>query len=354
MSQSRQNNFDLIRLLAAIQVMLYHGLTFFNLGTPWQVPLRNIVSYFPGVPIFFAISGFLIYKSLERNSQDLKRYFKNRLIRIFPALWVCLLFTITLLFLANQITLSSILSAPFATWFLAQISIAQFYKIPLLSNWGVGHPNGSLWSISVELQYYFFLPLLFISILRLKNSLLFKNTVFFVIALISIFYNQYREIVLLDNELTGKILGVVLVNYLYFFCFGILIHLNFNRLKKFLIGKGGLWLIVFIAYNLIFKTWLGWFHTVYETSLWGVIGASLLAIATISLAYSFTTLSQRLLKGNDISYGIYIYHMPIFNYFYHQQSQISSAKLIGITALVILAATLSWQFVESRLLKFKA
>jgi peptidoglycan/LPS O-acetylase OafA/YrhL len=354
LSQSRQNNFDIIRLLAALQVMVYHGLSFFDLSNTWQLPLRNIISYFPGVPIFFAISGFLIYKSLERNSQDLKRYFKNRLIRIFPALWVCLLFTLILLFLANQITLSSILSSSFATWFLAQISIAQFYKIPLVSDWGVGHPNGSLWSISVELQYYFFLPLLFISLLKIKNSLFFKNILFLIIILISIIHNQFREIILLDNELAGKILGVFLVNYLYFFCFGILIHLNFNKLKKFLVEKGSLWLIAFIGYNLVFKTWLGWFDTVYEISLAGVTGSALLAITTISLAYSFTTLSQRLLKGNDISYGIYIYHMPIFNYFYHQQSQISSIKLMGITALVVLAATLSWQFVESKLLKFKA
>ena len=34
-----------------------------------------------------------------------------------------------------------------------------------------------------------------------------------------------------------------------------------------------------------------------------------LAVLTFSFAYSFPMLSQKLLQRNDISYGIYIYHV---------------------------------------------
>lgn len=43
------------------------------------------IDLFPGVPIFFFISGFLISKSFEENSV-LKEYALNRILRIYPGL----------------------------------------------------------------------------------------------------------------------------------------------------------------------------------------------------------------------------------------------------------------------------
>ena len=51
----RSNNFDLIRLLAAMQVAVSHANG--HLESELSIPL---LSYFPGVPIFFLVSGFLI------------------------------------------------------------------------------------------------------------------------------------------------------------------------------------------------------------------------------------------------------------------------------------------------------
>jgi peptidoglycan/LPS O-acetylase OafA/YrhL len=41
---------------------------------------------------------------------------------------------------------------------LAQLSIVQFYNPDFLRGYGVGVLNGSLWTISVELQFYVMLP----------------------------------------------------------------------------------------------------------------------------------------------------------------------------------------------------
>src|SRR5260221_5801342 len=57
---------------------------------PW---LMHLVNAFPGVPIFFVISGFLISLSYERSS-SLKSYCRNRVLRIYPGLWCCILSTI--------------------------------------------------------------------------------------------------------------------------------------------------------------------------------------------------------------------------------------------------------------------
>ena len=51
------NNFDLIRLFAASQVAITHASE--HLG--FNHPIIDAIAFLPGVPIFFFISGFLIY-----------------------------------------------------------------------------------------------------------------------------------------------------------------------------------------------------------------------------------------------------------------------------------------------------
>ena len=58
------NNFDLLRLFAATEVMLSHAIEHLKLPVwPWVV---EIILLFPGVPIFFVISGFLITETFLR------------------------------------------------------------------------------------------------------------------------------------------------------------------------------------------------------------------------------------------------------------------------------------------------
>src|SRR5579863_8989371 len=84
------NNFDLLRILAATQVLYFHSLAYLKVPTPtWAIPFENL----PGVPIFFVISGYLVSASYER-SGDLITYFRNRALRIYPGLWCCLLITL--------------------------------------------------------------------------------------------------------------------------------------------------------------------------------------------------------------------------------------------------------------------
>ena len=76
MTISRNNNFDLIRLFAAFQVVFWHGSVHFDI-TEALFGFLSVLYHFPGVPIFFTISGFLISHSLERNNFRLKQYFSS-------------------------------------------------------------------------------------------------------------------------------------------------------------------------------------------------------------------------------------------------------------------------------------
>jgi peptidoglycan/LPS O-acetylase OafA/YrhL len=71
-----------------------------------------------------------------------------------------------------------------------------------------------------------------------------------------------------------------------------------------------------------------------------------LAGLVISSAMSFRTLSDRLLHHNDVSYGLYIYHMPgvyLLRRFSAAAPPIAVALLVLITLAV---AMLSWRCVE--------
>lgn len=70
---------DLARALAMIAIMLYHQYFTFN-------PLLDSFHYFGhwGVDVFFFLSGFCLYFSLER-SRSASLFYRKRIVRIFPA-----------------------------------------------------------------------------------------------------------------------------------------------------------------------------------------------------------------------------------------------------------------------------
>ena len=349
MNISRNNNFDLIRLLAAFQVLIWHGAVHLKVFDTIYGFL-SVLFHFPGVPVFFTISGFLISYSLERNNFDLKKYFKNRALRIYPALWVCTIITALMLLFFGKVTNIK----DFIVWFLAQITFFQFYVSTSLKAWGTGHPNGSLWSIAVELQFYLLLPVV-LYFINLSKKLSFTNLLLIGIFLLSILVkyliqtNQW----LIEHQVYFKLLGNTVFYYLHFFLVGIAIYKNFGWIERYIREKVLIWLIINAAYVLIFQVWLKYYLNPYDISIWGIVANLLLSILTISFAFSFTSLSKRLLHENDISYGIYIYHIPIIN------AMISFDIIGSIWDLIIMAlvstiiAFVSWQFIEKKALKFK-
>ena len=76
------NYFNAIRLIAALQVLYVHVAV--NLALP-NVPFLRFAEQFPGVPVFFAVSGFLILDSFMR-SRSIFDYLTARALRIYPAL----------------------------------------------------------------------------------------------------------------------------------------------------------------------------------------------------------------------------------------------------------------------------
>jgi peptidoglycan/LPS O-acetylase OafA/YrhL len=144
----RRDNFDLLRILVAVLVLTNHATLHLGLDKHFT----RLISFFPGVPIFFVISGFLVSKSYERSS-SLWSYARSRLLRIFPGLWVCVLLTIPVATYFGY----DFLHLRGLAWLVAQLCGA-IYTPGFLKSFGFGSYNGSLWTIPLVLQFYVLLP----------------------------------------------------------------------------------------------------------------------------------------------------------------------------------------------------
>ena len=147
---------DGLRAIAVLAVMIYH---------------MDFLSFLPGgftgVDVFFVISGYVISKSLFNKSSlpfsgYLSEFYKRRILRIYPALTVCLIITI----------IASTLFIP-SSWLSStndQTGLGAFFGVSNFSL--VWHTNGYFspkvefnpflhtWSLAVEEQFYLFFPLL--------------------------------------------------------------------------------------------------------------------------------------------------------------------------------------------------
>ena len=100
---------------------------------------QRFFSLFPGVPIFFFLSGFLIYGSYESSSENknpiLNFYFK-RVLRLYPGLWLCLFFSIFLVWISGYLENIALNIKEIAFWFFAQMTAFQFYNPDFLRGFG--------------------------------------------------------------------------------------------------------------------------------------------------------------------------------------------------------------------------
>lgn len=151
------SGFDYLRLILAIGVLAWHSYPL----TQGDVAAGQFMSGWGGalvrliLPMFFALSGFLVAASLERNT--LGTFLAFRALRIAPALVV-------------EITLSALILGPLLTTF----SIGDYFGDPRLAKYFLNvvgyihyqlpglfaqniYPNvvnGSLWTVPFELECY--------------------------------------------------------------------------------------------------------------------------------------------------------------------------------------------------------
>ncbi len=166
--QFEKNGFDLIRYWAALSVMLLHftgyGLMVGSSGREMLWGLRQIVSFFPGVVVLFSLSGYLVSASMERLGSR-KLFFKKRVLRLYPELWLCTIINVLVL----ALLVPELLDKSMVVWFFTQI-VGIANTPACLDGFATGSVNGALWTICVEIQLYIVLGLGYRRLKKLNNS----------------------------------------------------------------------------------------------------------------------------------------------------------------------------------------
>jgi peptidoglycan/LPS O-acetylase OafA/YrhL len=175
--ESRRNNFDALRLLAAISVIFSHAFLIAE-GTQnneWLILLTGNQSILGlvGVFVFFAISGFLVTQSFEQTANPL-HYLAKRCLRIFPGLFVVTLLSAFFLGpLVTDLPLGSYLSRPEPFGYvigntLLDQAVHELPGVSFVKNPVGLEVNGALWTLRLEFTMY--VMVLALGLLRLLTT----------------------------------------------------------------------------------------------------------------------------------------------------------------------------------------
>lgn len=329
-----------LRAIAALGVLLFHWGSIFpvhhhlhQLGEPYGV--FWFFSFFigfgwVGVPLFFVLSGFLLTSQLLLKPMPLSTFWLRRLLRIYPGVWFQLL--------VIAILAHFIVGLPEVAWGWGTLANALlFINLP---PWNIEPINGVWWTLPVELSFYFLLPAL---LWWSKKISLWR--VVLVAALLSTLW-RYSLITWLDRPSYSGVQTLLdaLPGSLIYFCCGMLIASWSNqrsvRLFAFLLFSGvasvlGLLAGIIAVFD---EYWTGHWLLV----LWPVLCAPAVAMIVFAASTSVPRLgwlrSRLLVFLGDISFGLYLWHLPVLFAIKAYWPEHSSALMDSLLALFLCMA----------------
>jgi len=330
MAPNNQNAFTALRLLAAYAVIITHSYVVLGLGPDW-LEAHGFPQFSEfGVNAFFAISGYLVCKSLQRNASPLA-YLRNRALRIFPGLTVLILVTI---FVAGPIMTHTW----FPEWFEYLTNLSLFQMTPTLPHFFATNPipviNGSLWTLALEVTcYLLLLSVSWVGALNWKGTLL---------MLVGCYVALMGDLLWQGNVLFGMSTFQLARLGLYFWGGAFIATITLPR-------SWALWatsVVVALAPFYLFASDPDWKIKAYAFNL-------LLPFIVIFAAERLPKLA--FLNRFDISYGVYIYAFLVqqmlvrhFGIGLHP----TSLSLLTI-AIVTPIASASWFLIEKPALNLK-
>jgi len=334
-----KNNFDLLRLFAAAQVALIHIFAYLDI-----YPLaRYVLHFFPGVPIFFFISGFLITAAYEKNMADnggIKTFAVNRILRLYPALIVCVGLSVGAVALTGYFQTVDMTATDFFTWLSGLLTVFQFLNPPFMADFGVGTLNTPLWTISIEIQFYLLTPLIVFGISRHRVIVILALAIFMCLSVLNI-YNGKETLLI-------KLFNVSFLPWVYMFIAGGLFY-KWRWLQGFALRQSK---IVTLAL-FILASYLSSIFGLGERININPVVFLLLCLLIVQIAFSWRGLADNLLRRNDYSYGLYIYHMPVLSIFVHLGWIEKWYAGLSIILITMVFAIFSWQIIERPALRLK-
>lgn len=311
------DSLNLIRLLAALQVLYEHTLAHLHIA---DLPvLGTFLHFFHGVPIFFTLSGFLIWQSVGRSGSPVS-YLQKRFWRIYPELWVAVA--------VELVVLLCLYAAPIHWLSLGVFAITQgtffpFWTPDWLRGYGCGCPNGSLWTICVLIQFYLTAYPMY-KFLHGRKLWIWGATFLLTLAIGLALPTAGRFLPLLAT----KLLKQSLLPYLWMFVLSAFVAEKRATLLPFLTAY---WWVPVLATIAVQQT-----H-VDIAAAYPVLETVLLFLGLTGAAYRFPQLNL----PTDISYGVYIYHMTVVNALIALGYEGQTGLLFVVAALTCMLAWVS-------------
>lgn len=337
-THGRENNFNLIRIVAAFAVLITHSFAL-AIGSGDAEPFRKSLGMTMGsiaVDIFFITSGFLVTASLLTRQSAIE-FIWARVLRIFPALLIMLLLTVFGLgILFTSLPLPLYMSDTNIYIYLARGISLVFdvsFKLPGVfeCNPYKNTVNGSLWTLPYEIRMYLILVVTWVALKIIKNA-------------------RFRlfELILVSGAVASGIFVIAhhsgeghFSRLFYMFFSGATFYILKERLT---ISRLLFWLFMTALIS----------AAIVNTNIFFIVYTLTIAYIVFYISYIPSGHIRKYNLVGDYSYGVYIYAFPV------QQSVAALVPGISVLSLLLISGTitfllaaLSWHLLEKRALGLK-
>ena len=338
---------DGMRAIAVTVVFASH----FSIGLPWLDEQNWYGQFrragFLGVNMFFVLSGFLItYKLLETRHADgslaLRRFYVSRTARIFPAVLVFLVAHFIYAALSDY--------PPFGRMrdevIMVVSTIFQFANYAILSDTNLLEENGALWSLSVEGHFYILWPLFVFVLFRVIKKISVSTAL--LIAMVPALYLWLAWIFNTRGYLSAYLRTDARIVSLVVGALGAAMWLKTKYVSPMFIRLLALPALVTMAG--VYSIADGWEPFIWDGGMALFDIATLIVIVSLAMGVfpASAVLTHPSMKWiGKISYGLYIWQIPVLTLLHRHAPDISSpVTAILAIALTVACGALSYYFIE--------
>ncbi|HPT37004.1 MAG TPA: acyltransferase [Methanothrix sp.] len=348
---------DALRGIAALCIFIYHIYGTIGGITGWSYPVHILPERFidltlAGIPLFFIISAFTLYLSLDAKSGEKRRsakFYLRRFFRIAPLFYILLIYVLLDDLILQKGTVSWLEALANFTF---TFNLVPYYSSSLFSDG---------WTVGVEMLFYLILPLIFMRVNNIWRSFILFIGIYWISVACRMFLGT---IVGEDIMMSTNYDFYNFFHWAYIFPAGIICYMIYKSYLPKLrdeyrtpIALGMMLLSLIILFIFINNYPLSMaLYEIYEP-LGGLTSLqSMSTVAFVLLVLSLSLHSNRFIVNRFtrflgmISYSLYLVHpflvdalKPTYGYIYDHtlySTDLSLLSCIFLTSLIALPASL--------------
>lgn len=315
LSKERNNNYDLIRVIAIILVMFCHSLESVYFGIR-DLSFQSRIFYLLfhsisrlGVPLFLFLTGALLLNKKFDDIKDIKHFYKHNLLNLIIVclIWYLLYYLLDIYVFRKIFLLKDFIPVLF---FLKQYPLSHAWYLPMIVGIYITLPFISIIVKKYEkpVKYIMYLNIFYMFIIPMINTIL------------QLLKVNYQIVNMFSMPFAGGCYGVYIL-------LGYFISKNFNNKnynEKFIncllaiMSIISILITTYIRYRLNCDSWYNMLTILFSSS----------CIYTLLLRVKNIKFSKYLVKLSICSFGVYLIHKPVIDL-------ISKLNLINATSYIL-------------------